>query len=283
MRESHLLAAVAVWGLCACVAPGWAAVSGTTTLYNAEQPPWVRGASPPASARVVAIPVRVAEPPFGTPDGWIPVAALEKLASDLTARLGARPGLRVVPLPLPEEGSPSVRLGCAGDAEIGDDLGEDCDPKLRAMHLAVTQSSKKWRAAFLPAISGVEANHLLRIELAVRDHWLAQKGLSGKKEVRLGSDYAQPAPWLTSLDTPVAVLQIEGVLVGPEGKVVRSAVQGIYATRTRFGESVVGLQRVMTEEDVARVRTELRRQDRPETPLVWESALDALVRDLLEQ
>jgi len=90
-------------------------------------------------------------------------------------------------------------------------------------------------------------------------------------------------PWLTSLDTPVCVLQLEGVLVGPDGKLVRSAVEGVYATRTRFGESVIGLQRVLTDEDVAKVRTALRREDLPGTPLVWEAALDALVRELVRR
>ena len=257
-----------------------AAAGGTTTLYDAQQPPWVRGSAPPASARVVAVPVGVAPAPFGTPEGWVPTTALQRLAEDLTSRLSSRPGVRVVPLEVPGEGAPSVRLGCVGE-ETGEDVGEDCNLEARGLRLAVTQSTKTWRGGFLARLEPLQADHLLLLRVAVRDHWLMQKGLSGKKEVPLGSGHAQPAPWLTSLDTPVAVLQLEGVLVGPEGKVVRSAVEGIYATRTRFGESVAGLQRVMTDEDVARIRTELRREDLPGAPLVWEAALDALVRGLL--
>ena len=259
----------------------WAAMSGTTTLYDAKSPPWFKGSPPPASARVAATAVRVAPPP-GTPKGWIPEEALQGLAADLTRRLGAREDLRRATLAVVEDGRPAVRLGCAGQAETGDELGEDCDPDVRAMHLAVTQSSKKWRAALPTVLAGAQADHLLLIHVAVRDHWVAQKGLSFKKEVPLGTGYAQPAPWLTSLDTPVCVVQLEGVLVGPDGKLVRSGVEGIFATRTRFGESVVGLQRVITDEDVARIRTELRREDLPGTPLVWEAAVDALVRGLLK-
>ena len=258
----------------------WAAMTGTTTLYDAKRPPWFKGSPPPPSARIVATAVRVAPPPPGTPKGWIPEEALGALAADLTRRLGTRDDLRVAALPIVGDGRPAVRLGCAGDAETGDDLGEDCDPKQRAMHLAVTQSSKSWRATLPAALAGAQADHLLLIDVAVRDHWVGQKGLSFKKEVPLGAGHAQAAPWLTSLDTPVGVVQLEGVLVGPDGKVVRSGVEGIFATRTRFGESVVGLQRVITDEDVAKIRTELRRDDLPGTPLVWEAAVDALVRGL---
>lgn len=260
----------------------WAAVSGTTTLHDAKRPPWVKGSPPPASARIVATAVRVA-PPAGVPQGWIPLEALQGLAGDLTRRLDARDDLKVVALPIVEEGRPAVRLGCVGDDETGDDLGEECDPEQRGMRLAITQGSRRWRAALPSALTGAEADHLLLIDVAVRDHWVGQKGLSFKKEVPLGAGHSQPAPWLTSLDTPVCVLQLEGVLVGPDGKLVRSAVEGIYATRTRFGESVIGLQRVLTDEDVAKIRTSLRREDLLGTPLVWEAALDALVRELVRR
>lgn len=262
----------------------FAAVSGTTTLYDVRQPPWFKGKPPAAPGRVAAAAVRVAPAPFGTPDGWVPRAALEELAAQITARLAGRDDLRVIAVDLPDEGRPAVRVGCAGESVIGDDLGEDCDAARRAMHLAMTQSSKAWRSAFSAARTASPADapdHVLLIEVAVRDHWLSPKGLSFKKEVRLGTGYAQPAPWLTSLDTPVAVLQLEGVLVDREGKVVRAGVEGIYATRTRFGESVAGLQRVLTDEDVVRVRTTLRRADRQEGALAWEQSVDALVRGLL--
>jgi hypothetical protein len=261
----------------------WAAVSGTTTIHDAKRPPWVKGSPTPASARIVATAVRVAPPPAGVPEGWIPLEALQGVAGDLTRRLDARDDLKVVALPIAEEGRPAVRLGCAGDDETGDELGEECDPEQRGMRLAITQGSKRWRAALPLALTGAEADHLLLIDVAVRDHWVGQKGLSFKKEVPLGAGHSQPAPWLTSLDTPVCVLQLEGVLVGPDGKLVRSAVEGIYATRTRFGESVIGLQRVLTDEDVAKIRTSLRREDLPGTPLVWEAALDALVRELVRR
>ena len=70
----------------------WAAVSGTTTIHDAKRPPWVKGSPPPASARIVATAVRVASP-AGVPEGWIPLEALQGLASDLTRRLDARDDL----------------------------------------------------------------------------------------------------------------------------------------------------------------------------------------------
>ena len=128
-----------------------------------------KGSAPPASARIVATAVRVA-PPAEVPQGWTPFEALQGLAGDLTRRLDARDDLKVVALRIAEEGRPAVRLGCAGDDETGGDLGEECDLEQRGMRFAITQGSRKWRAALPSALVGAGADHLLLIDVAVRDH-----------------------------------------------------------------------------------------------------------------
>ena len=55
----------------------------------------------------------------------------------------------------------------------------------------------------------------------------------------LGTGFTKSLPWLTSLETPVAVLQLTGALVGRDGKAIRIGSEGFYAKRTRLAISCV--------------------------------------------
>jgi hypothetical protein len=51
------------------------------------------------------------------------------------------------------------------------------------------------------------------------------------------SSWARPYckfPWLTSLETPVAVLQLTGALVDQDGKAIRIGAEAFQAKRTPF-------------------------------------------------
>jgi hypothetical protein len=61
---------------------------------------------------------------------------------------------------------------------------------------------------------GTGATHLLLVPLEGGQYWPRQTGWRGSKSVELGSGYVLPLPWLTSVETPVSVLQLTGVLVG---------------------------------------------------------------------
>ncbi len=238
--------------------------------YTAGRPPWYRGTTP-AGARVAAIPVAVAPATDGSPEDWLPRAELERLAADATARLAervaARGGPALLAEALPDAPGPALYLGCEGGAEPPG----LCHESTHALTLSITHASSRWRDAVAPRLAAAGADHLLILRLAVADHWLRQKDAKGNKDIPLGTDYAQPVPWLTSLDTPVTVLQLTGMLVDARGKVVRSGVEGLVAVRTGFGESALGFQRTLRAEDVAAVRAGGR----------WGAALDSLVSGLL--
>ena len=51
-----------------------------------------------------------------------------------------------------------------------------------------------------------------------------------------------PLTWLTSLDDPVQVLQLTGVLVAPDGRVLRVGAEGVLARRTGMAASMAGAQ-----------------------------------------
>ena len=124
------------------------------------------------------------------------------------------------------------------------------------------------------------AQAILVLSLETGQYWTRQHGIfAGRKSVELGTDYSQPVPWLTSLDTPAHVLQITGALIGRDGRAIRIGAEGLFARRTNVLLSSVGAQAQLTDEDVERVRT-LRRDELPGRPLAWQAAIRTLVREL---
>jgi hypothetical protein len=104
--------------------------------------------------------------------------------------------------------------------------------------------------------------------------------LRGSKSVELGSDNVQSLPWLTSLETPVTVLQLTGALVDSTGKARRIGAEGIAAQRTRLLVSAIGAQELFGDEEIKRVRS-ARRDDLAGSPLAWQVALRHLVAELM--
>ena len=128
-------------------------------------------------------------------------------------------------------------------------------------------------------MSGAGVARALVITLEVGQYLPRQTGLRGDKDVELGTGHVARLPWLTSLETPVTVLQLTGALTKPDGQAIRIGAEGIVAHRTRLLVSSVGGQEVLRDEDVAAVRT-LRREDLPGRPLAWQVALRHLVSQL---
>jgi len=150
------------------------------------------------------------------------------------------------------------------------------------MRLAVGRPSPAWIewAAGLSDRAGVA--HTLVLTLEVSHYLVRQQGIAGNKEVELGTGYTEKLPWLTSLETPVAVVQVTGALMGPDGRAVRIGAEGILARRTSLGLSSIGGQELVSADDIDRLLV-LRRADLPDTPLAWQVALRNLTRLLTGQ
>jgi hypothetical protein len=67
--------------------------------------------------------------------------------------------------------------------------------------------------------------------------------------------------------------------VGRDGRAVRIGAEGLVARRTPLLASSAGAQSLLTDEDVAALRT-ARRADLPGAPLAWQVALRTLVGEL---
>jgi hypothetical protein len=172
---------------------------------------------------------------------------------------------------------PNVYFGCELDAS--NDCVERGDSVLgrrgTTMKLAVERPSAQWIGRTAALLDSAGATHALVLTLEVGQYWPRQRGLRGDKSVELGTNYTVDLPWLTSLETPVSVLQLTGALIDREGRAVRIGAEGILAVRTPLSASGFGLQRILSAEDVQRART-LRHED----TLAWRSALCALTGQL---
>jgi hypothetical protein len=268
----------------ACATTGATFQSGVAPK-TFDRPPFYAGAAAPAgSSRVAHLAVRyqrgaeqaaLFEPKAGSGS---PAAAL---VADMNAFLDSlAPTVRVTPASAETGTPPNVRFGCPVDAagdctEEGEVAGDGSN---RRLELSVGRPSQEW-IDWLGATLGTANDHALVITLELGQYWPKQKGLSLSKEVQLGTGYSVSVPWLTSLEKPVAVVQLTGALVSRDGRAVRIGAEGMMAKRTNIGLSALGAQMLVTDDDIAQLRT-LRRDDLPGQPLVWQVALRTLVSQL---
>lgn len=297
LAAPHALALLAALALTsACATTGATFGSGVGDAYL-EHPPYYAGTGLRSgdTARIGHLPVafqRAASQPAifdpRTGDGT-PSAALAEEMTAYLERLGATVRLvegrtvsavshRATRTP------PDVHFGCAPS---GLAAGEECEARgdsalgrgHQTMRLAVGRPSAEWTAWMREVMRDAGAGRALVVTLEVGQYLPRQKGWRGDKVVELGTGRVEELPWLTSLETPVMVLQLTGALVDADGRAVRIGAEGILAKRTRLVVSGIGGQELLRDEDVERART-LRRDDLPGRPLAWQVAMRELVTRL---
>jgi hypothetical protein len=267
----------------ACATAGATYQSGVAPM-SFDRPPFYAGAAvAPEERRVTHLPIRYQrgakqsaqfEPKGGSGS---PVAALVAEMNAYLDSLAA--SVRLDPKTTEVGTAPDVHFGCNLDV-IGECAEEgEANGSNRRLQLSVGRPSQEWSAWLGGALDATTHDHALVITLELGQYWPRQKGLSLGKEVRLGSDYAVSVPWLTSLEKPVAVVQLTGALVGRDGRAVRIGAEGLLARRSNIGLSALGAQMLVSDEDIERVRS-LRREDLAGQPLAWQVALRNLVSQL---
>ena len=150
----------------------------------------------------------------------------------------------------------------------------------QTMRLAVGRPSPEWTERMASSLSRHDADAVLVITLEVGNFFVAQRGFAGAKEVELGTDHMVSLPWVTSLETPVSVIQLTGALVDGTGRARRIGAEGLLARRTPMHVSSIDAQTLITEEDVTALLA-ARRDDLPGRPSVVEVGLRTLVEGLL--
>ena len=250
-----------------------------------DRAPWVAGQdgaapAPLGHARITWQRGATQEPIFEPAGGrGTPVAALvEEMNRALDSMGVSRP---IATGSVAPGTPPDVHFGC--ERHPGDDCAVNPDSALgrgrQEMRLAVGRPSPEWATWAGRRADSAGVSAVLVITLEVGHYLIRQRGLTGSKFVELGTANEARLPWLTSLEGPVSVVQLTGALVEPGGRAVRIAAEGILARRTRLAVSAIGGEEVVTDADVAELRT-LRREDLPGQPLAWRVALATLVGSL---
>lgn len=176
---------------------------------------------------------------------------------------------------------PDVHFGC----EV--DIGGDCtngpaapfDYGKPRMRLAVGRPSAEWTQQLAAVLDEAGTARALVITLEVGQYWPQQTNWRGSKAVEMGTGHVARLPWLSSLETPVSVLQLTGALMSRDGRAVRVGAEGLLARRTGIIAAGFGAQALIMEAEVEELRT-MRRDDLPGNPLVWQVALRTLLETL---
>jgi hypothetical protein len=269
--------------LAALVAGGCATLDAIATARTDRlgEPPFVLRFEPfsaPADA-VVLGPVALDHVTLETGVVASTAAALAPLAAAMDERLAAMDCCTPGAAPQSDEGAPWVFVGSAGGGSAPPEAEQFIEEyeKFPPMVLHVEYPAAAWRAAL--AAQPAAAAYLW-IRLALVDYPGADEGLFGKKVV-LGERHEVKRPFLRAELQPIQVLQVTGVLLAPDGRVLAAGAEGIHAVDTPFKAQMFGLQREINPGEVEAVLHELRREDLPGRPLKWEAALDNLVYRLL--
>jgi hypothetical protein len=275
--------------LMACATAGSTFRSGVgDTLL--DQPPWYAGAR---MAVVGGDTTPIVHLPIGFQRGATQPAVFDPsdaAGTSVHALLGAMNGwldssgvsVRVRGSALPGV-APDVRFGCIPEMGVpGNDCAERGDSALgrgrQYMQLSVGRPSTEWIKAVNEMVDTASARVLV-ITLEVGQYLVRQEGLAGNKRVSLGTGHEIGLPWLTSLETPVSVLQLTGALVDRRGQAVRIGAEGFHVRRTTLAISALGAQELLNDDDV-RAAMSSRRTDLPGAPLAWQVALESLVEQL---
>jgi hypothetical protein len=220
------------------------------------------------SDSVQVLPVRTA----GDPDFS---ADIQLLAREMNNFLAQEKGMFLADHRMIEgDGKPSIMFGQRGIYE-----DEESDEDASDMVFRITQPSRAWKKKWNPE----GKPYTLVLELSVTGYSARVKNLLLEKELILGTGYTEPLPWITSTEKPVTVLQLTTFLLNQYGRIVRAGAEGIYVRPDSFFDFMLGSSSLIDDEDIETVISNHRRKDIPEHPLVWQAALEEILKRMTEK
>lgn len=272
------------WGACVLAIAGCATVDDGTarTIERVNTPPFVIHLERPSASDQAVVLSPVSLDRTTVSEILLPSQAevFAELATAMDARLAAMPCCNMTDQPLSDNGAPLVYVGSALGAtapRAAARFVESWDV-FTPMVVSVEPPSDDWQAR---VATQPPAPAYLWIRLSLAEYSVRSTGLFNRT-VLLGEQHEAPQPFLRSEMTPVQVLQVTGVLVASDGRVLAAGGEGIRTIEAPLTTQLLAAQREIDPQVLRELMTELRREDLPGKPLNWEAALDNLVRRLLE-
>lgn len=259
---------------CASAGSTWDSGVGDTRF---GPPPWAAGARPLDGATFAVLPItwqRGATQPASFDPAAGQGTAVAALLDEMNAFLAELDVGATITTPV-QGTPPDVRFGCERSPDDECDEIDDRQPHT----LAVGRPSRTWAdwADAEAAAAGVD--YVVVITLETGNYIPRQRNLLGSKEVVLGTGHRQDVRWLTATDRPASVLQLTGAVMDRNGRARRIAAEGLMVRPTHVVAAGLGMQRLITDEDVRELRS-ARRDDLDGAPLAWQVALQNLVISL---
>lgn len=209
---------------------------------------------------------------------------LTMMSDSMTRYLNSWSFTESFPNSLKKKGAPKLFAGVVGLNDGFDDVPEHWDsqngphPEIMRLH----HPSKPWKEWVVQKLDDTQADYLMIVHIGISEYYPKQVDWKGNKAFEIGTGYVKRIQWLTALDQPVEMIQLTGMLIDREGRVVKSGMEGLLPLRTSFGISVLGFSRTTTNEDLDTLAT-LEREDMESHPLVWQVALHNLHARLTDQ
>lgn len=284
--EVHGRAGAAALALAALMSTGCgaldaAAVAETHRLEEGEFYVSPGGSSLPVVSSAVILPARLdpelaASLSYGRRTAeFVPIlaaidGALGRQSCCTLARDAALPG-----------GAPHVYVGSA-DGELAPPEAEQQalpHDRFAPMVMHITRPTAAWQQSVASLLAARGSQHAIVVTLGVSQYPKGREGVFGKKVV-LGTGHEEPIRFLTAEDKLLEVLQLTGVLVDAQGRVLRAGAEGILARDTPFAAQVVEVEKAIDDRTLEKVLTTERRDDLPGSPAKWDVALGNLLAQL---
>ena len=267
-------------GLSACAALDEAAAGRTDRVF--EAPFYVTYEQHTAVRPVVVVPVTL-DPVSGEPFNLAGRGqALQPLLDALNASLAAE---KCCPYAathaLPALGAPTVYLGMLDGetAPEGTGIDQEYYEEYSPLVLHSLKPDANWRAAATALAAQHDAARILFIQLAFTQFPKADRGWFGKKVV-LGTGYEVPVRFFSSVDGPIEVVALTGVLLDADGNVLRVGGEGIAGYDAPFWVQVFKAGKDIDTDAIEQLVKSDRRDDLAGQPLKWQAALDQLLAQM---
>jgi len=203
------------------------------------------------------------------------------IVAALNGALDGQSCCRLLPAAALPAGAPHVYFGSA-DGEMAPPEARDQvlpHDQFPPMVMHVRRPSAAWQQAMAGLLAREGATHAILVSLGVSQYPKGREGAFGKKVV-LGTGHEEPVRFLTAEDKLLEVLQLTGVLVNAQGRVVKAGAEGILARDTPFAAQVFDVEKTLDDRTLQAVLTTERRKDLPGEPMKWQVALDNLLWQL---
>jgi len=203
------------------------------------------------------------------------------IVAALNGALDGQSCCRLLPAAALPAGAPHVYFGSA-DGEMAPPEARDQvlpHDQFPPMVMHVRRPSAAWQQAMAGLLAREGATHAILVSLGVSQYPKGREGAFGKQVV-LGTGHEEPVRFLTAEDKLLEVLQLTGVLVNAQGRVVKAGAEGILARDTPFAAQVFDVEKTLDDRTLQAVLTTERRKDLPGEPMKWQVALDNLLWQL---